>query len=83
MTCCPRRRSCWTCGSDLGTLGFGDLGKDVAVEMHRAALISGLRERLGDRADHAGGLVAGEHLDAAQSGDFSHDRKSCNARPTP
>lgn len=51
--------------------------------MHRVALMSGLRERLGDRADHAGGLVAGEHPDAVQSGDFSHDRKSCNTRPTP
>lgn len=50
----------------LGALGFGDLGKDVAVEMHRAAPVSGLREHLGDRADHAGGLVAGEHANAAQ-----------------
>ena len=27
----------------------------VAVEVHRAALVFGLGERLGDRADHAGG----------------------------
>ena len=36
-------------------LDLGDLGEDVAAEMHRAAPVSGLRERLGDRADRAGG----------------------------
>ena len=35
-------------GSGLGALGLCDLGKDVAVEMHRAALVFGLRERIGD-----------------------------------
>ena len=53
-------------GRDLGALGFGDLGQRVAVEAHGAALVSGIRERLGDRAHHAGGLVAGEHAHAAQ-----------------
>ena len=43
-------------GRDLRTLRFGDLGKDVAVEMHGAALVFCLREDLGDRADHAGRL---------------------------
>lgn len=54
-------------GRDLGALRFGDLGQRVAVEVHRAALVSGLREHLGDRADHAGGLVADDYEKAAQS----------------
>ena len=45
---------------------IGDLGQRIAVEMHRAALVSGTGERLGDRAYHAGCLVAGEHAHAAQ-----------------
>lgn len=38
--------------------------------MHRAAQVFGLREHLGDRADHVDGLVAGEHPDAAQPARF-------------
>ena len=53
-------------GSNLGALGFGDLGEDIAVEMHCAALVFCLREHLGDRADHAAGLVADDHANAAQ-----------------
>ena len=53
-------------GSDLRTLRFGDLGQRVAVEVHGAALVFGPGEHLGDRADHAGGLVAGEHASTAQ-----------------
>ena len=53
-------------GRDLGALRFRSLGEDVAVEVHGAALVFGAREDLGDRADHAGGLVAGEHANAAQ-----------------
>ena len=34
--------------------------------MHGAALVFGVGEDLGDRADHAGGFVAGEHAHAAQ-----------------
>lgn len=34
--------------------------------MHGAALVFGVGENLGDRADHAGGFVAGEHAHAAQ-----------------
>lgn len=51
-------------GRGLGALGFGDLGKDVAAEMHRAALVFGLREHLGDRADHAVRLIADGHPEA-------------------
>ena len=57
-------------GRDLGALRFGDLGEDVAVEVHGAALVFCLREHLGDRADHAGGLVAHEHANAAQPARF-------------
>ena len=35
--------------------------------MDRAALVGGLREHLGDRADHPGRLVAREHAHAAQA----------------
>ena len=54
-------------GRNPRTLRFGDLGQRVAVEVHRAALVSGIREHLGDRADHAGGFVADDHENAAQS----------------
>ena len=54
-------------GRDLRALRFGDLCQRVAVEVHRAALVSGIREHLGDRADHAGGLVADDYENAAQS----------------
>ena len=57
-------------GRDLRALRFGDRGNDVAVEVHGAALVFGLREHLGDRADHAGGLVAGERANAAQPARF-------------
>ena len=53
-------------GRDLRPLGLGYLGQHVAVEVHGAALVGGFREHLGDRADHAGGLVAREHAHAAQ-----------------
>ena len=53
-------------GRDLGALRFGDLGQRIAVEAHGAALVFGPGEHLGDRSDHAGGLVAGEHAHAAQ-----------------
>ena len=35
--------------------------------MHRAALVGGSREHLGDGAGHGGGLVAGEHAHARQA----------------
>ena len=54
-------------GRDLRPLGLGDPGHHVAVEVDRAALVGGPREHLGDRADHAGRLVAGEHPHAAQA----------------
>lgn len=38
--------------------------------MHRAALVFGLGEDLGDRADHAGGLVVDDYADAAQAARF-------------
>ena len=53
-------------GRRLRPLRFGDLGEDVAVEAHGAALVSGVGEDLGDRADHAGRLVAHEHAHVAQ-----------------
>ena len=54
-------------GRHLRPLRFGDLRQRVAVEMHRAALVFGLGEDLGDRAAHAGGLVADDHANAAQA----------------
>ena len=50
----------------LGALGLGDLREHVAVEVHRAALVGGSREHLGDGAGHGGGLVAGEHAHARE-----------------
>ena len=41
--------------------------QNVSVEVDRAALVGGLREDLGDRPHHAGGLVAREHADPAQA----------------
>ncbi len=54
-------------GRHLRPLRFGDLRQRVAVEMHRAALVFGLGEDLGDRAAHAGGLVADDRANAAQA----------------
>lgn len=51
----------------LGALGLGDLREHVAVEVHRAALVGGVREHLGYRARHGGGLVAGEHAHAREA----------------
>ena len=52
-------------GGDPRAPGLGDPGQHVAVEVDRAALVGGLREDLGDRADHAGRLVPREHAHAA------------------
>ena len=57
---------CLEHGRRLRPLRFRNLGEDVAVEVHGAALVFGVGEDLGDRADHAGRLVAHEHAHAAQ-----------------
>ena len=54
------------CG-DPGALRLGHPREDVPVEVHGAALVGGPGEDLGDRADHADRLVAGEHAHAAQA----------------
>lgn len=46
--------------------GLRYLGQDVAIEVHRAALVGRSREHLGDGAGHGGGLVAGEHAHAGK-----------------
>ena len=60
------RVDCLEHGRRLRPLRFRNLGEDVAVEVHGAALVFGPGEHLGDRADHAGRLIAGEHAHAAQ-----------------
>ena len=49
--------------------------------MHREALVSGIREYLGDRADHAGRLVAGEHENAAQPARLQSRQEAAPALP--
>ena len=48
-------------GRDRGAPGLRHAGGHIAVEVHGAAPAGGLRERLRDRADHAGRLVADGH----------------------
>ncbi len=43
------------------------LGEDVAMEMHRTALIGGIWEHLCHRTGHGGGLVAREHAHARKA----------------
>lgn len=50
-----------------GASGLRHLGQHVPVEVDGAALVRRVGEDLGYRADHAGGLVAGEHPHAAQA----------------
>ena len=64
------RVDCLEHGRRLRPLRFRNLGEDVAVEVHGAALVFGVGEDLGDRADHVGGLVAGEHANAAKAARF-------------
>ena len=52
---------------DLRAPRLRRLRQNAPVEADGAALVGGLREHLGDRADHPGGLVAGEHPDPAQA----------------
>ena len=68
-------------GHGLGALGFGDLCQRVAVEVHGAALVFGLGEDLGERADHAGDLVADDHPDAAQPARSQPRREIAPALP--
>ena len=64
------RVDCLEHGRRLRPLRFRNLGEDVAVEVHGAALVFGVGEDLGDRADHVGGLVAGEHANTAKAARF-------------
>ena len=43
-------------------LGFGHNGENVAVEMHRAALVFGVREHLAHGLQHSHALVANDEL---------------------
>ena len=48
-------------------LGFGNNGENIAVEMHRAALVSGVREHLAHGLQHPHALVADDKLHAVQT----------------
>ena len=48
-------------------LGFGHNGENIAVEMHRAALIFGVREHLAHGLQHSHALVADDELYAIQA----------------
>ena len=48
-------------------LGFGHNGENIAVEMHRAALVSGVREHLAHGLQHPQALVADDKLHAVQT----------------
>ena len=48
-------------------LGFGHNGENVAVEMHRAALVFGVREHLAHGLQHPHALVADDELRAIQA----------------
>ena len=52
---------------DPGALRLGHPREDVPAEVRGAALVGGAGEDLGDRAGHAGRLVAGERAHAAQA----------------
>ena len=48
-------------------LGFGHNGENVAVEMHRAALIFGVQKHLAHGLQHPHALVADDELHAIQA----------------
>ena len=48
-------------------LGFGHNGENIAVEMHRAALVFGVREHLAHGLQHPHALVADDELHAVQA----------------
>ena len=52
---------------DGGAPGLRHPGEHIAVEVHGAAPVGGLREHLRDRADHAGRLVADDHPHAVKA----------------
>ena len=56
-------------------LGFGHNGENIAVEMHRAALVSGIREHLAHGLQHPQALVADDKLHAVQTAPRSHWKK--------
>ena len=54
-------------GRDGGAPGLRHTGEHVAVEVHGAAPVGGLREHLRDRADHAGRLVPDDRPHAVKA----------------
>ena len=60
----------WIALSILGyklDLGSGHNGENIAVEMHRAALVFGVREHLAHGLQHPHALVADDELHAVQT----------------